>query len=144
MRAMKDMAIVCNIGHFDNEIQVAGLRNLRWTNVKPQVDMIDLPRRQAAAAAVRRAPRQSRQRHRPSELRHERLVHQSGAGADRAVGQQGKYENKVYMLPKALDERVARLHLEKLGVKLTQLSKEQADYIGVPLEGPYKSDHYRY
>ena len=146
MRAMKDRAIVCNIGHFDNEIQIAGLRNLKWTNIKPQVDEIDLPRQAPHHPAVGRPPGEPRQRHGPSELRDVGVLHQPDAGADRAVRQQQgrQVREEVYVLPKSLDEKVARLHLAKIGVKLTELRPDQADYIGVKPEGPFKADHYRY
>src|SRR5215208_4256036 len=102
MRAMKDRAIVCNIGHFDNEIQIAGLKNLKCTNqTLAQIELW-------------------------------------------ANNKDGKYKKEVYVLPKSLDEKVARLHLAKIGVKLTELRKDQADYIGVKPEGPFKADHYRY
>ena len=143
MREMKDMAIVGNIGHFDNEIQVARLQNYKWDNIKPQVDMIEFPGREADHPAVRRPPAEPRQRHRPPELRDVGLVHQPDAGADRTLDQRQGYENKVYTLPKHLDEKVATLHLAKLGAKLTELSKEQADYIGVTPQGPFKPEHYR-
>jgi adenosylhomocysteinase len=135
MRAMKDRAIVCNIGHFDNEIQIAHLRNLKWTNIKPQVDEIEFP-----------------DKHRIILLSEGRLVNLGNAmghpsfvmSASFANNQDGKYQKKVYVLPKSLDEKVARLHLAKIGVKLTTLRKDQADYIGVKPEGPFKADHYRY
>jgi adenosylhomocysteinase len=144
MRAMKDMTIVCNIGHFDNEIQVAALRNLKWTNVKPQVDMITFPdgKRLLLLSEGRLVNLGNATGH-PSFVMSASFTNQVLAQIE-LWGNTGKYGNKVYTLPKELDERVARLHLEKLGVKLTQLSKEQADYIGVAVEGPYKSDLYRY
>ena len=142
---MKNMAIVCNIGHFDSEIQIGALANMKWTEIKPQVDEVDFPRRQEDHRPVQGPPGEPRQRHRPPELRDELELHQPGAGADRAVDQGGdKYKNDVYVLPKHLDEKVAALHLDKLGVKLTKLSDKQAAYIGVPPEGPFKPDHYRY
>ena len=145
MREMKDMAIVGNIGHFDNEIQVAALRNLKWTNVKPQVDMIDVPGRQAHDPAVGRPPAQPRQRHRPSELRDVGLLHQPGAGADRALHQaRRQYENEVYVLPKHLDEKVARLHLDKLGAKLTELSRRAGRLYRRHAAGSVQAEHYRY
>ena len=140
MRAMKDRAIVCNIGHFDNEIQVAAPEELQVEQHQAAGRRDRISRRQAHHPAVGRPPREPRQRHGPSELRDVGVLHQPDAGADRAVDQpDGKYEKKVYTLPKQLDEKVARLHLAKIGVKLTKLRAEQADYIGVPQEGPFKS-----
>jgi adenosylhomocysteinase len=146
MRRMKDMAIVCNIGHFDNEIQVSHLRNFKWTNVKPQVDMIEFPdgKRLLMLSEGRLVNLGNATGH-PSFVMSASFTNQvlaqielwTNAGND-------KYANKVYTLPKHLDERVARLHLAKLGVKLTQLSAEQADYIGVPVQGPFKSELYKY
>ena len=144
MRRMKDMAIVGNIGHFDNEIQVAALRNQKWTNIKEQVDMVTFP-----------------DGHRMILLSEGRLLNlgnatghpsfvMSASFSNQVLAQielwtkHAEYENKVYILPKHLDEKVARLHLEKIGVRLTELSKDQADYIGVDKAGPYKAEHYRY
>ena len=143
MRAMKLMAIVCNIGHFDSEIQVAALQNLEWTEIKPQRSR-RVPRRQADHPARQGPPGEPGLRHRPPELRDEFELHQPGAGPDRAVHQERAVQQRVHVLPKHLDEKVAALHLDKLGVKLTKLSQKQADYIGVPREGPFKPDHYRY
>ena len=145
MRAMKDRAIVCNIGHFDSEIQVASLRNFKWDNVKPQVDEIEFPdgKRIILLSEGRLVNLGNAMGH--PELRDERVLHQPDAGADRAVEQsRAQYKKKVYVLPKQLDEKVARLHLGKVGAKLTKLRPDQADYIGVPVEGPYKPDTYRY
>ena len=119
MRKLKDMAIVCNIGHFDNEIQVAELRNFKWTNVKPQVDHRRVPRGKRIILLSRRPPGQSGQCHRPPELRDERQLRQPDPGPDRAVDQWRELRNKVHVLPKHLDEKVAELHLAKLGAKLT-------------------------
>ncbi len=142
---MKDMAIVGNIGHFDNEIQVAALRNLQVDQRQAAGRHDRVPRRQAHDPAVGGAAAQSRQRHRPPELRHVGVLHQPGAGADRTLDQAAdSYKNEVYVLPKHLDEKVARLHLDKLGAQLTELSDEQAAYIGVTPEGPFKPEHYRY
>jgi len=144
MRAMKDMAIVGNIGHFDNEIQIASLRNLKWTNIKPQVDMIEFPQgnRMILLSEGRLLNLGNATGH-PSFVMSASFTNQVLAQIELfAKGQ--NYENKVYILPKHLDEKVARLHLEKLGVKLTELSDEQAAYIGVTPKGPFKSDHYRY
>jgi len=146
MDGMKDRAIVCNIGHFDNEIQIAALRNYTWNNIKPQVDEITFP-----------------DGHRVIMLAEGRLVNlgcatghpsfvMSASFTNQVLAQielyknnaDGKYKNDVYVLPKHLDEKVARLHLDKLGATLTVLSQEQADYIGVPVAGPFKPDAYRY
>ena len=144
MREMKDMAIVGNIGHFDNEIQVAGLKNHKWTNIKEQVDMIEMPNG-----------------HRLILLSEGRLLNLGNATGHPSFVMSASFTNQVlaqielwtkgdeyapgvYILPKHLDEKVARLHLGRIGVKLTQLRKEQADYIGVPQEGPFKPEHYRY
>jgi adenosylhomocysteinase len=144
MRAMKDRAIVCNIGHFDSEIQVAGLRNYKWHNVKPQVDEIEFPggKRIILLSEGRLVNLGNAMGH-PSFVMSSSFTNQTLAQID-IWANPGKYERKVYTLPKHLDEKVARLHLEKIGVKLTQLSKQQAQYIGVPEQGPYKPDHYRY
>jgi adenosylhomocysteinase len=144
MRAMKDMAIVCNIGHFDNEIQVGSLRNLVWTNVKPQVDMIAFPdgKRMLLLSEGRLVNLGNATGH-PSFVMSASFTNQVLAQIE-LWKYHSKYENKVYTLPKHLDERVARLHLDKLGVQLTTLTKEQADYLGVDQTGPFKSDQYRY
>src|SRR5919201_1060378 len=146
MRAMKDRAIVCNIGHFDNEIQVAALRNMKWTNIKPQVDEITFPdgKRMILLSEGRLVNLGNAMGH-PSFVMSASFTNQTLAQIELfANNKGGKYEKKVYVLPKSLDEKVARLHLAKIGVKLTELRKEQADYIGVKPEGPFKSDHYRY
>src|SRR4029077_14966640 len=141
---MKDRAIVCNIGHFDNEIQIAHLKNLKWDNIKPQVDEITFP-----------------DNHRIILLSEGRLVNLGNAMGHPSFEMSlsfttqtlpliellnipQTYRREVYTLPKKLDEKVARLHLEKIGVKLTTLRDDQSEYIGVPKEGPFKSDHYRY
>ncbi|MBN9234933.1 MULTISPECIES: adenosylhomocysteinase [Phyllobacteriaceae] len=144
MRAMKDMVIVGNIGHFDNEIQVAALRNLKWTNVKPQVDMISFPdgKRLLLLSEGRLLNLGNATGH-PSFVMSASFTNQVLAQMELWT-QPGKYENKVYTLPKHLDEKVARLHLGKLGAKLTDLSNEQAAYIGVTTQGPFKPEHYRY
>ena len=144
MRAMKDMAIVCNIGHFDNEIQVEGLRNFQWTNIKPQVDMITFPdgKRLLLLSEGRLVNLGNATGH-PSFVMSASFTNQTLAQIELHV-RGDQYENKVYTLPKHLDEKVARLHLDKLGVKLTKLSGEQADYIGVETSGPFKPEHYRY
>ena len=144
MRGMKDRAIVCNIGHFDNEIQVAGLKNLKWVNIKPQVDEIEFPdgHRIILLSEGRLVNLGNAMGH-PSFVMSSSFTNQTLAQIELWTNQ-GKYEKKVYTLPKTLDEKVARLHLAKIGVKLTLLRPDQAAYIGVPLQGPYKSDHYRY
>ena len=144
MRAMKDMAIVCNIGHFDNEIQVEALRNYQWTNIKPQVDMITFPDgKRILLLSEGRLVNLGNATGHPSFVMSASFTNQTLAQIELHVrGEQ--YENKVYTLPKHLDEKVARLHLDKLGVKLTELSTEQANYIGVGTTGPFKPEHYRY
>ncbi|MDH6231312.1 adenosylhomocysteinase [Mesorhizobium soli] len=144
MRAMKDMVIVGNIGHFDNEIQVAALRNLKWTNVKPQVDMITFPggKRMILLSEGRLLNLGNATGH-PSFVMSASFTNQVLAQIE-LYTKGGKYKNEVYVLPKHLDEKVARLHLEKLGAKLTELSDEQASYIGVTPQGPFKAEHYRY
>jgi len=144
MRAMKDRAIVCNIGHFDNEIQVAALRNFKWSNVKPQVDEITFPdgKRLILLSEGRLVNLGNAMGH-PSFVMSASFTNQTLAQIELHTNP-GEYERKVYVLPKHLDEKVARLHLEKIGAKLTQLRPEQSAYIGVPVEGPYKPDHYRY
>ena len=146
MRKMKDRAIVCNIGHFDNEIQVATLKNLKWDNIKPQVDEITFPdgHRIILLSEGRLVNLGNAMGH-PSFVMSASFTNQTIAQIELyANNTNGKYKKEVYVLPKALDEKVARLHLAKIGVKLTDLRKDQADYIGVPTEGPYKSNHYRY
>jgi adenosylhomocysteinase len=144
MREMKDMAIVGNIGHFDNEIQVAALKNHKWTSIQEQVDMIEMP-----------------SGHRLIVVSEGRLLNLGNASGPPAVVMSASFTNQVlaqleiwnkseeygpgvFILPKHLDEKVARLHLARIGVKLTELKKEQADYIGVTVEGPFKPEHYRY
>ena len=144
MRAMKDRAIVCNIGHFDSEIQIAALRNMKWDEIKPQVHEVTMPddKRLIILAEGRLVNLGCATGH-PSFV-------MSFSFSNQVIAQMelwqnhGKYENKVHFLPKELDEKVARLHLDHVGVKLTKLSKAQADYIGVPVTGPFKPDHYRY
>ncbi|BBF94443.1 adenosylhomocysteinase [Blastochloris tepida] len=144
MRAMKDRAIVCNIGHFDSEIQVAALKNLKWHNVKPQVDEIEFTdgKRIILLSEGRLVNLGNAMGH-PSFVMSASFTNQTLAQIE-LFTKPGQYENKVYTLPKKLDEKVARLHLDKIGVKLTQLSDKQAKYIDVPAEGPFKPDHYRY
>jgi adenosylhomocysteinase len=144
MRAMKDMAIVCNIGHFDNEIQVEGLRNFEWTNIKPQVDMITFPDgKRILLLSEGRLVNLGNATGHPSFVMSASFTNQTLAQIELHL-RADEYENKVYTLPKHLDEKVAMLHLDKLGVKLTELSGEQAAYIGVTTEGPFKPEHYRY
>ncbi|HET8546172.1 MAG TPA: adenosylhomocysteinase [Pseudolabrys sp.] len=144
MRAMKDRAIVCNIGHFDNEIQVAGLKNFKWNNIKPQVDEIEFPSgRRIILLSEGRLVNLGNAMGHPSFVMSSSFTNQTLAQIE-LWGNAGKYEKKVYTLPKKLDEKVARLHLEKIGVKLTKLRDDQSEYIGVPKDGPFKSDHYRY
>ncbi|MBY6201841.1 adenosylhomocysteinase [Maritalea mobilis] len=144
MREMKDMAIVGNIGHFDNEIQVAALKNHKWTNIKDQVDMIEMPSgSRIILLSEGRLLNLGNATGHPSFVMSASFTNQVLAQME--LWTKGEnYENKVYVLPKVLDEKVARLHLKKIGVKLTELAKEQADYIGVPQEGPFKPEHYRY
>jgi adenosylhomocysteinase len=144
MRLFKDMAIIGNIGHFDNEIQIAALRNLKWTNVKPQVDMITFPdgKRMILLSEGRLLNLGNATGH-PSFVMSASFTNQVLAQMELWT-KPGQYENKVYVLPKHLDEKVARLHLDKLGAHLTDLSGEQASYIGVAQQGPFKPEHYRY
>jgi len=144
MHEMKDMAIVGNIGHFDNEIQVAGLKNHKMTNIKDQVDMYEMPsgNRMILLSQGRLLNLGNATGH-PSFVMSASFTNQVLAQIE--LWTKGdEYKNEVYILPKHLDEKVARLHLEKIGVKLTELSKDQADYIGVTQEGPFKPEHYRY
>ena len=144
MWKMKDEAIVCNIGHFDNEIDVASLEDYEWDNIKPQVDHIIFPggKRITLLAKGRLVNLGCGTGH-PSFVMSNSFTNQVLAQIE-LWQNNGEYENCVYTLPKKLDEEVARLHLAKIGVKLTELTKEQAEYISVPVEGPYKADHYRY
>jgi adenosylhomocysteinase len=144
MRAMKDRAIVANIGHFDSEIQVAALRNFKWENVKPQVDEIEFPdgKRIILLSEGRLVNLGNAMGH-PSFVMSASFTNQTLAQIELWTNP-GKYQKKVYTLPKQLDEKVARLHLAKIGVKLTRLNEKQSTYIGVPADGPFKPDHYRY
>jgi adenosylhomocysteinase len=144
MRKMKDRAIVCNIGHFDNEIQVAALKNLKWHNVKPQVDEIEFPdgKRIILLSEGRLVNLGNAMGH-PSFVMSASFTNQVLAQIE-LFGNSAKYQKQVYTLPKHLDEKVARLHLGKIGAKLTTLSDKQSTYIGVPQAGPFKPDHYRY
>ncbi|MCW4460175.1 adenosylhomocysteinase [Sphingomonas sp. BT-65] len=144
MRAMKPMAIVCNIGHFDSEIQIAGLANFKWTEVKPQVDLVEFPDgKQIIILSKGRLVNLGNATGHPSFVMSSSFTNQVLAQIELWT-KADEYKNEVYVLPKHLDEKVAALHLEKLGVKLSKLSQQQADYIGVPVEGPFKPDHYRY
>ena len=144
MREMKDMAIVGNIGHFDNEIQVAALKNHKWTNIKDQVDMIEMPsgNRMILLSEGRLLNLGNATGH-PSFVMSASFTNQVLAQME-LWNNAGEYAPGVFILPKHLDEKVARLHLARIGVKLTELKKEQADYIGVAVEGPFKPEHYRY
>ena len=145
MRAMKDRAIVCNIGHFDNEIQVEGLRNMKWHNVKPQVDEIEFPSgRRIILLAEGRLVNLGCGTGHPSFVMSASFTNQTLAQIELWTSESQYKRGQVYVLPKHLDEKVAALHLEKLGAKLTVLSKAQADYIGVGQDGPFKTDTYRY
>src|SRR5471030_574007 len=146
MRAMKDRAIVCNIGHFDNEIQVASLKNFKWNNIKPQVDEITFPdKHRIILLSEGRLVNLGNAMGHPSFVMSASFTNQTLAQIELfANNMGGKYDKKVYVLPKSLDEKVARLHLAKIGVHLTKLRPDQAEYIGVKPEGPFKADHYRY
>ncbi len=144
MKVMKDQAIVCNIGHFDSEIEVASLRQYQWENIKPQVDHIIFPdgKRIILLAEGRLVNLGCATGH-PSFVMSNSFTNQTLAQIELFCHGE-RYENKVYVLPKHLDEKVARLHLKKIGAHLTELTNEQAAYIGIPKEGPYKPSHYRY
>ena len=144
MREMKDRAIVCNIGHFDSEIQIETLRNYQWHNIKPQVDEVEFPdgKRIIVLAEGRLVNLGCATGH-PSFVMSAAFTNQTLAQIELWNNSQN-YDNKVYVLPKHLDEKVAKLHLAKLGVKLTKLTDKQANYLGLPDEGPFKPDHYRY
>ncbi len=144
LRDMKDMAIVGNIGHFDNEIQVAALKNHKWTNIKDQVDMIEMPSgSRIILLSEGRLLNLGNATGHPSFVMSASFTNQVLAQIELWT-QGSKYKNEVYILPKKLDEKVARLHLDKIGVKLTKLQDDQADYIGVGKDGPFKAEHYRY
>jgi len=144
MRAMKNMAIVCNIGHFDSEIQIGALANMKWTEIKPQVDEVEFPDgKKIIVLSKGRLVNLGNATGHPSFVMSSSFTNQTLAQIELWT-KADAYRNDVYVLPKHLDEKVAALHLDKLGVKLTQLTQKQADYIGVPVEGPFKSDHYRY
>ena len=144
MREMKDMAIVGNIGHFDNEIQVSSLRNHKWTNIKEQVDMIEMPNgNRLILLSEGRLLNLGNATGHPSFVMSASFTNQVLAQIELWTNSKN-YKNEVFILPKHLDEKVARLHLDRIGVKLTKLASDQADYIGVTPEGPYKPEHYRY
>ena len=144
MRAMKNMAIVCNIGHFDSEIQIGGLQNMKWTEIKPQVDEVEFPDgKKIIVLSKGRLVNLGNATGHPSFVMSASFTNQTLAQIELWT-KADSYKNEVYVLPKHLDEKVAALHLDKLGVKLTKLSEKQAGYIGVPVEGPFKPDHYRY
>jgi adenosylhomocysteinase len=146
MRGMKDRAIVCNIGHFDNEIDVSGLKNMKWHNVKDQVDEVEFAdgKRILLLSQGRLVNLGNAMGH-PSFVMSASFTNQTLAQIELWTKRDAKaYEKKVYVLPKHLDEKVARLHLAKIGVKLTKLTKDQAEYISVKADGPYKADTYRY
>ena len=144
MRAMKNNAIVCNIGHFDSEIQIQGLRNFKWDEIKPQVHHVEFPDgKKIIVLSEGRLVNLGNATGHPSFVMSASFTNQTLAQIELWT-QKAKYETKVYTLPKHLDEKVAMLHLEKLGAKLTQLKPEQASYIGVPTTGPFKPEHYRY
>ena len=144
MRAMKNNAIVCNIGHFDSEIQIAGLRNFKWDEIKPQVHHVEFPDgKKIIVLSEGRLVNLGNATGHPSFVMSASFTNQTLAQIE-LWQNSGRYETKVYTLPKHLDEKVSMLHLGKLGAKLTKLSTDQADYIGVTPEGPFKPDHYRY
>jgi adenosylhomocysteinase len=144
MRQMRNNAIVCNIGHFDSEIQIAGLRNYKWDEIKPQVHHVEFPDgKKIIVLSEGRLVNLGNATGHPSFVMSASFTNQTLAQIELWTNLKA-YENKVYTLPKHLDEKVAMLHLAKLGAKLTTLRNDQADYIGVPVEGPFKPDHYRY
>ena len=144
MRAMKDRAVVCNIGHFDSEIQVSSLKNFRWHNVKPQVDEIEFPdKKRIILLAEGRVVDLGCGTGHPSFVMSASFSNQTLAQIELWT-HPDRYENKVYTLPKKLDEKVAALHLAKIGVKLTKLTDKQSTYLGVDQAGPFKPEHYRY
>ena len=144
MRAMKNMAIVCNIGHFDSEIQIGALANFKWTEIKPQVDEVEFPDgKKIIVLSKGRLVNLGNATGHPSFVMSSSFTNQVLAQIELWT-KSDQYQNDVYVLPKHLDEKVARLHLDKLGVKLTTLNDKQAAYIGVSPEGPFKPDHYRY
>ena len=144
MRAMKDRAIVCNIGHFDSEIQVGALKNMKWSNIKPQVDEIEFPSgRKVILLSEGRLVNLGNATGHPSFVMSASFTNQTLAQIELWT-KQGEYKKQVYVLPKTLDEKVAALHLDKVGAKLTKLSDKQATYLGLPPQGPFKTNEYRY
>ena len=144
MRAMKDRSIVCNIGHFDSEIQIESLRNFKWNNIKPQVDEIEFPDgKKIIVLAEGRLVNLGCATGHPSFVMSASFCNQVLAQIELWENSE-KYKNKVYVLPKELDEKVAKIHLEKIGAKLTKLTNEQGEYINVPVNGPFKNKEYRY
>jgi adenosylhomocysteinase len=144
MAAMKDEAIVCNIGHFDSEINIASLEKYEWEEIKPQVDHVIFPDgKKITILAKGRLVNLGCATGHPSFVMSASFTNQVMAQIE-FWNHSDVYEKKVYVLPKKLDEKVARLHLKKIGANLTKMTQEQADYIGIPVEGPYKSEHYRY
>ena len=144
MRAMKNMAIVCNIGHFDSEIQIGALANMKWTEIKPQVDEVEFPDgKKIIVLSKGRLVNLGNATGHPSFVMSSSFTNQVLAQIELWT-KSDQYKNDVYVLPKHLDEKVAALHLDKLGVKLSKLTEKQASYIGVPVEGPFKPEHYRY
>jgi adenosylhomocysteinase len=142
--SMHDRAIVCNIGHFDSEIQVGTLRNMKWNNIKPQVDEVEFPDgKKILLLSEGRLVNLGNATGHPSFVMSASFTNQTLAQIELWT-KQGHYEKKVYTLPKHLDEKVAVLYLEKIGVKLTKLTDQQARYVGVAQTGPFKADHYRY
>ena len=144
MRAMKNMAIVANIGHFDSEIQIGALANMKWTEIKPQVDEVEFPDgKKIIVLSKGRLVNLGNATGHPSFVMSNSFTNQVLAQIELFTKPED-YPVGVYVLPKHLDEEVARLHLDALGVKLTELSEKQASYLGIAVEGPYKSEHYRY
>jgi adenosylhomocysteinase len=144
MRAMHDRAIVCNIGHFDSEIQVGALRNYKWSNIKPQVDEIEFPDgKKIILLSEGRLVNLGNATGHPSFVMSASFTNQTLAQIE-LFTKPGEYKKQVYTLPKHLDEKVASLHLDKIGVKLTKMTPEQSKYLGVSQTGPFKPDHYRY
>ena len=144
VRQMKDRAIVCNIGHFDSEIQVGALKNFKWSNIKPQVDEIELPSgKRIILLSEGRLVNLGNATGHPSFVMSASFTNQTLAQIELWT-KQGEYDKQVYVLPKALDEKVAALHLDKVGAKLTKLSDKQAKYLGLPAQGPFKTNEYRY
>ncbi|ESR25508.1 adenosylhomocysteinase [Lutibaculum baratangense] len=144
MRGMKERAIVCNIGHFDSEIQIEGLNNFKWTEIKPQVDEVEFPDgKKITILAKGRLVNLGCATGHPSFVMSASFTNQVIAQIE-LWQNNGKYQNQVYVLPKSLDEKVAQLHLDKVGAQLTRMTEKQSNYIGVPVEGPHKPEHYRY